>query len=133
HNTPAALLYVDLDRFKQINDSHGHAAGDTVLVAAVMVLKRHTRESDVVGRIGGDEFAILMWNCGAADAEAKALVLEAAIARTTAPYRDTVLSVTASVGATVLLPLDRPSDALDRADRAMYARKRFVGRSADTG
>ena len=123
HGTDAALLYVDLDGFKAVNDRHGHAAGDALLKAVVLVLGRHVRASDLVGRLGGDEFAVLLWNCDEQHAETKALALEAAIARTTATHAGATLSVGASVGAAVLLPLDRPADTLERADRAMYARK----------
>ncbi|MGH6770142.1 MAG: GGDEF domain-containing protein [Xanthobacteraceae bacterium] len=123
HGTSAALLYVDLDNLKQVNDRHGHAAGDAVLKAVVMVLVRHVRASDVVARLGGDEFAVLMLNCCEADAQVKARAIETAIARTTATHAGATISAGASVGATVLLPLDCPADSLDRADRAMYARK----------
>ena len=119
----AALLYLDLDGFKAVNDRHGHAAGDAVLKAVAMVLNRYVRASDLVARLGGDEFAVLLWNIGEADAGRKALAIEAAIARTTATHAGATLSVGASAGAALLLPLDQPADVLDRADRAMYARK----------
>ena len=119
----AALLYLDLDGFKSVNDRHGHAAGDAVLKAVAMVLNRYVRASDLVARLGGDEFAVLLWNIGEADAGRKALAIEAAIARTTATHAGATLSVGASAGAALLLPLDQPADVLDRADRAMYARK----------
>ena len=120
----AALVYLDLDGFKRINDRHGHAAGDAVLKAVAMVLDRHSRESDVVARVGGDEFVLLLWNCSEADAQVKAQAIEAAIARMTPTHAGAVLQVGASCGVAMLLPLDRPQDLLDRADRAMYARKR---------
>jgi len=123
YGTSAALLYVDLDRFKSINDRHGHAAGDAVLKAVTMVIARHTRASDVVARLGGDEFAVLLWNLTEADAQTKAQTIEAAIARTTATHAGAALSTGASVGAAMLLPLDRPAEVLERADAAMYARK----------
>ena len=118
----AALLYLDLDGFKSVNDRHGHAAGDAVLKAVAMVLNRHVRASDVVARLGGDEF-VLLWNIGEADARKKALTIEAAVARTTATHAGATLSIGASAGAALLLPLDKPVDVLDRADRAMYERK----------
>jgi diguanylate cyclase (GGDEF)-like protein len=121
--TSAVLIYVDLDQFKSINDRHGHAAGDAVLKAVAMVLARQVRASDLVARLGGDEFAMLLWNLDAADAPAKARSLEAAIGRMTATYADLQLSVGASAGSTLLLPLDTVASALERADRAMYARK----------
>jgi diguanylate cyclase (GGDEF)-like protein len=123
YGTSAVLLYLDLDRFKPVNDRHGHAAGDAVLKAVAAVLARHVRASDVVARLGGDEFVVLLWHLSETDAERKARVLEAAIDRTTATHTGITLSVGASVGAALLLPLDQPADVLDRADRAMYARK----------
>lgn len=123
HGNSAVLLYLDLDDFKHINDDHGHAAGDDMLRAVARVLGRHVRESDVVARIGGDEFALLLWNCDEAHAVTKAVALEAAIGRTTAAHGGAMLAVGASVGVAPLLPLDRPADAIHRADQAMYARK----------
>jgi diguanylate cyclase (GGDEF)-like protein len=123
HGTPAALLYLDLDAFKVVNDRSGHAAGDVVLKAIGGDLRRYVRASDVVARIGGDEFAVLLWNCDDAGASAKALVLEQEVARTAASHNGAPLMIGASVGATLLLPLDQPGAALARADAAMYARK----------
>jgi diguanylate cyclase (GGDEF)-like protein len=129
YESSAALLYLDLDGFKAINDRHGHAAGDAVLKAVAAVLMRHVRASDVVARLGGDEFAVLLWQLTEADVRRKALLLEAAVARTTATHAGATLSVGASAGVALLLPLDRPADVLERADRAMYARKRAGFRS----
>lgn len=123
HGTSAALLYLDLDAFKHINDCYGHAAGDTMLRAVSSVLGRHVRESDIVARIGGDEFALLLWNCDEASAVMKAQALETAVGRTTAMHDGATLAVGASVGAAALLPLDHPAETIARADRAMYGRK----------
>jgi diguanylate cyclase (GGDEF)-like protein len=123
YGASAALVYVDLNQFKVINDRHGHAAGDAVLKAVAMVLSRQLRESDLAARLGGDEFALLLWNLDPVQADAKARSLEAAVGRMTATHADALLSVGASAGSTQLLPLDSVSGALDRADRAMYARK----------
>ncbi len=123
YGTSAVLVYLDLDGFKSVNDRYGHAAGDTVLKAVAMVLTRHVRASDLVARIGGDEFVVLLWNVAESDAQTKARSLEAAVGRMTAPYRDVTLSVGASAGGATLLPLDTPASVLERADRVMYARK----------
>jgi diguanylate cyclase (GGDEF)-like protein len=123
HGAAAALLYLDLDNFKHINDRHGHSAGDEMLRVVAGVLGRHVRESDVVARIGGDEFSLLLWNCDENNAFSKARALEEAIGRTTATSAGLTLMVGASVGIALLLPFDRPADTIDRADRAMYARK----------
>jgi diguanylate cyclase (GGDEF)-like protein len=120
----AALIYVDLDDFKRVNDQHGHAAGDAVLKAIATVLTRHVRASDLAARVGGDEFALLLWHCSEADAEAKAFALEAAIALTAVSHAGIAISVGASAGIAMLRPLDQPADVVGRADRAMYARKR---------
>ncbi|MCC6778919.1 MAG: GGDEF domain-containing protein [Hyphomicrobiales bacterium] len=123
YGTSAALLYVDLDGFKQVNDANGHAAGDAVLRAVSTVLTRHVRASDVVARLGGDEFGLLLWQLSEPDARRKGTELEAAVGRTTAIHAGVALAVGASAGVASLLPLDRPSDVLARADRDMYARK----------
>jgi diguanylate cyclase (GGDEF)-like protein len=123
YGTYAVLVYIDLDGFKLVNDGHGHAAGDAVLKAVAMVLNRQVRTSDLVARLGGDEFVVLLWNLADADAQIKARALEAAISRMTATYGEAALSVGASAGSTMLLPLDTPAAVLERADRAMYVRK----------
>jgi diguanylate cyclase (GGDEF)-like protein len=123
YGASAALIYLDLDAFKPINDGHGHAAGDAVLKAVAMLLARHVRGSDLVARIGGDEFAALLWHIDEPDADAKARALEAALARMTATHAGATLSIGVSAGAAMLLPLDTPASVLERADRAMYARK----------
>src|SRR5205823_5820822 len=79
YGASAALVYLDLDAFKPINDRHGHAAGDAVLRAVAALLHRCVRASDIVARIGGDEFAVLLWNLTAGDAAAKAVAFERAI------------------------------------------------------
>ena len=119
----AALIYLDLDGFKPVNDRHGHAAGDAVLKAVAAALAREVRASDVVARIGGDEFVALLWNVTADEAAAKAAALEAAVYATPVRWKASTLVVGASAGVAQIGPLDRPADLLARADAAMYARK----------
>jgi diguanylate cyclase (GGDEF)-like protein len=119
----ATLIYLDLDEFKPVNDRHGHAAGDVVLKAVAAALVREVRASDVVARIGGDEFVVLMWNVADADALAKAAELEQAVYATPVRCGASTMVVGASAGLAFVGPLDTPAEVLARADAAMYARK----------
>lgn len=123
YGVSAALVYLDLDEFKPVNDRHGHAAGDAVLKAIAAALVRHVRASDVVARIGGDEFIVLLWNVTGADAAAKAAALEAVVYATPVRWGASTLVVGASAGMALIGPLDTPAEALARADAAMYLRK----------
>ncbi len=124
YGTEAALVYIDLDGFKGVNDRHGHAAGDAVLRAVAGRLANNVRASDVVARLGGDEFAALMWNVGEAQATIKARELERLIEHSIVTYRSARLKVGASAGVVALRPHLDSAQVLDAADRAMYARKR---------
>ena len=123
YGASAALIYIDLDGFKPVNDRHGHGAGDTVLKAIAAALVRNVRASDVVARLGGDEFAVLLWNVNGANAAAKAGALEAAVYGTPVRWSSSTLVVGASAGVVLLGALDTPADVIARADAAMYARK----------
>jgi diguanylate cyclase (GGDEF)-like protein len=118
-----ALVYVDLDGFKSVNDCHGHAAGDAVLKAIGSVLLASVRTSDMVARLGGDEFAVMLWNLSEQDALAKAAALEDLIAAHLVLWGGRTLSVGASTGVAVLSGMEDPAAVLARADGAMYARK----------
>jgi diguanylate cyclase (GGDEF)-like protein len=124
YKSEAALLFIDLDGFKAVNDEHGHAAGDVLLKAVARALTRHIRASDVVGRLGGDEFGVLLWNLGERLAAAKARELETLVASVSVVHGAARLSVGASAGVAALAADATPAQMIDRADRAMYARKR---------
>lgn len=117
------LIVLDVDRLKPINDTFGHAAGDVVLKGVVAVLMRHVRSSDVVGRLGGDEFGLLLWNLSEADALAKAAALEEAIDRLTFVFKGRSVVVGASAGIALIGETDEAASVMEAADRAMYARK----------
>jgi diguanylate cyclase (GGDEF)-like protein len=118
-----ALIVLDVDRLKPINDAFGHAAGDQVLKAVVNVLSGQVRLSDVIGRLGGDEFAVLLWNLSETDARAKAAFLEEAIDGLTFLFRGREVKAGASAGVAVLGPHAEAGRALEEADCAMYLRK----------
>ncbi len=120
----AALLFIDLDGFKAVNDRHGHAAGDALLKAVARELTGHVRASDVVARLGGDEFGVLLWNLQAAQAAAKARELEAVIEAVDVAHGEARLAVGASAGVAALARQATPAQTIEAADQAMYARKR---------
>jgi diguanylate cyclase (GGDEF)-like protein len=123
YGASAALIYLDLDSLKPVNDRHGHAAGDAVLKAVAAALHRQVRISDTVGRLGGDEFAVLLWNVSGPVAAAKARALEAAVYAAPVRWGRSTLVVGASAGVALLGALDTPAGVLARADAAMFARK----------
>ena len=123
YHASGALIVLDVDRLKPINDAFGHAAGDQVLKAVVAALSRHVRSSDVIGRLGGDEFALLLWNLSATDAKAKAAALEQAIDQLTFTFRGRSVTAGASAGVAILGPHAEAGRALEAADSAMYVRK----------
>lgn len=123
YRASGALIVLDVDRLKPINDSFGHAAGDEVLKAIVGTLKRQVRASDVLGRLGGDEFALLLWNLSETDAKAKAAMFEQAIDDLSFTFRGQHVTAGASAGVAVLGPQSDAARALEEADAAMYVRK----------
>jgi diguanylate cyclase (GGDEF)-like protein len=123
YHASGALIVLDVDRLKPINDVYGHAAGDEVLKAIVAVLLRHVRSSDVIGRLGGDEFALLLWNLSETDARAKAASLEEAVDGLSFTFRGRNISAGASAGVAILGSHADLSRALEEADSAMYVRK----------
>jgi diguanylate cyclase (GGDEF)-like protein len=123
YHASGALIVLDVDRLKPVNDAFGHAAGDQVLKAIVATVLSQVRASDVVGRLGGDEFAVLLWNLSETDAKAKAASLEEAIGRLTFVFRGSNVTAGASAGVAVLGPHAEAGRALEEADSAMYVRK----------
>jgi two-component system cell cycle response regulator len=127
HRRPLSVALVDVDGFKAVNDRLGHAAGDEVLVAVARALRGGVRAEDTVGRLGGEEFLVLLPDTDAAAAERAAERLRAAVAEAHAPE-----PVTASVGWATLAPDEDPDDVVRRADHALYAAK-AAGRDAVRG
>lgn len=125
YGAPASLVYFDLDGFKAINDRLGHAAGDAALKAVAERLVASVRESDVVGRMGGDEFAIILVQADQATAEAKAAALADAVERDPVMVSGQAAHVRLSFGVREIAP-DTDTEALVAdADAAMFAAKRL--------
>ncbi|WP_241095102.1 GGDEF domain-containing response regulator [Marinicauda algicola] len=124
---PMAVAMVDLDHFKQINDTHGHASGDRVLVRTVAALKNELGGGELLGRLGGEEFAVLLPRAGTREGLETAERLRRAVEHLRVENDDACpIPVTASFGLTVLQPhesLATGSDLLARADKALYAAK----------
>jgi diguanylate cyclase (GGDEF)-like protein len=115
-----ALLAIDVDHFKSINDRHGHAAGDAVLVACVQALSARKRQSDMLFRTGGEEFVLLLPRTSALDAHQVAESLRRRIAETPLlPGHP----ITVSIGVGIQQPQHSPDDWLGAADRALYQAK----------
>jgi diguanylate cyclase (GGDEF)-like protein len=122
--TTGALLMLDLDHFKQVNDTHGHPAGDQLIRETADVLRRRSRKSDVLARLGGDEFAVVLPRCSPGEARLAAEAIADAI-RDHQPAGEGVEPLTASVGVAMFGDHPRTSIAsvVSEADTAMYAAK----------
>jgi diguanylate cyclase (GGDEF)-like protein len=119
-----ALIMLDLDHFKAVNDTYGHPAGDRVLVALADALRQSMREVDVVGRLGGEEFAILMPDTSAEAATQAAERIRRAIEALVLDIDGQRLAFTASFGVAVFGRADDTiHDLFTRADRALYRAK----------
>jgi len=123
YKTPAAVLYLDLDGFKALNDSYGHAAGDAVLRHVGLLLIDSVRESDVVGRLGGDEFGIILNRASAEEAHVKAAALSDKLNSAIILYEGMNHRIRASFGVHAIALVEDPETAIARADEAMYADK----------
>jgi len=123
--SPMALIELDIDHFKKVNDTHGHRAGDNALRTLVKILNQELREVDMVGRIGGEEFVVLLPDTTALTGAAVAERLREVVEATPILLNKTEIRMTISIGVTQLLPLDPDWEPiLDRADEALYAAKR---------
>jgi len=128
YGTPASLLYFDLDGFKQVNDTHGHAGGDAALNHFASVLLQNVRDSDCVGRLGGDEFGVLLSHATQDQATHKADQLAEKLRAEPATHDGKAIPVAFSYGAFELKSGDQAEVAMARADEAMYAHKRSAAR-----
>ncbi len=120
---PTAVILLNLDHFKRINDSYGHPVGDTVLKSMVEVCRRQLRDSDLMGRLGGAEFAIQLPRTTLADALLVAERVRGAVAQMPVKTERAVINLTASLGVTTIRAEDSTVSLFQRADAALRAAK----------
>jgi diguanylate cyclase (GGDEF)-like protein len=126
YKIPISLAFLDVNGLKAINDTYGHAAGDAALVHIADMLLKNVRESDVVGRLGGDEFGIILPSADEAAAQIKAQRLADVIQQTPFIWDGKSLSVSVAQGAYSFQAGNTPHNILDEADKKMYAHKRAL-------
>ena len=119
----AAMLFVDLDGLKAINDGHGHKAGDEALIRVAELLSEGVRQGDCVARIGGDEFGILLAHSDEKSARETAVRLAEIVAAARFACGDKPLKLGVAVGVTMIEQDDQPDAIMARADSAMYKKK----------
>ena len=119
----AAMLFVDLDGLKMINDTFGHRAGDEALIQVANLLAKGVRHSDVVARIGGDEFGILLESSDDANAQETAARLIDQISASDFVHDGEALPLSVAIGVGMIDALDTAEAVMERADEAMYRRK----------
>jgi diguanylate cyclase (GGDEF)-like protein len=123
HGTPLSMAILDLDDFKRVNDEHGHPGGDAALVRASRIITTHLRSTDLAGRIGGEEFALLIPHTTAANAGQLAERLRAEIAGGVVEVDGARIGITASIGVTELRPGEDFDNLYIRTDAVLYAAK----------
>jgi diguanylate cyclase (GGDEF)-like protein len=124
HKIPSVLLYLDLDGFKGVNDSLGHAAGDAALVWVAQLLQDNVRATDAVGRLGGDEFGVLLLNAGVKEGQDKAKVLQKAMDASPFEWQGQSAPLGGSFGVRAFADHTDTETWLAEADAAMWLRKR---------
>lgn len=125
HGEPGLLILVDLDRFKAINDTYGHLAGDAVLKGTADLLRSTVRKSDIVARLGGDEFAVLLPRTKTAPAHKLATKIDGSVNALRVPYGRIEIPVSASIGWHDYGRQSHPEGVVFAADRALYRAKRL--------
>ena len=124
-HSQASVLMADIDFFKRVNDTHGHAAGDAALLHVAKLLRGAVRQSDTVGRLGGEEFAVLLPETSMGNAEQFAQRVCAMLRETPVQVGEIVIPLTISIGVTTIAEVDQgPEQILNRADLALYEAKR---------
>ncbi len=124
NRSEGAILMIDIDFFKNINDTFGHAAGDKAIISVADVFRENLREYDIVGRLGGEEYGMLLANCPIKKATEIAERLREKIAALLIIFNDNAISLTVSIGLAAIYPTDdNIHSASQRADKALYEAK----------
>jgi diguanylate cyclase (GGDEF)-like protein len=124
YGPPSSVIYFDVNGMKQINDTYGHPAGDAALRHVAEVLCKNVRESDIVGRLGGDEFGVILAQTSQDQANAKAATLAQAIGDASLRWGKVEIAVSAAYGVYSFTGSDDAQVAIEAADKAMYTQKR---------
>jgi diguanylate cyclase (GGDEF)-like protein len=124
YGAPSSIVYFDVNGLKRINDQHGHAAGDAVLVGVARALAENVRATDVVGRLGGDELGVLLVQTDQSQAWHKAGELANLIAARAIEFQGKALNVSVAYGVYTFAQGDNAGNVIDAADRAMYEAKK---------
>ena len=120
HGTPAAMLFVDLDGLKILNDNHGHEGGDAALIHVAKQLLAGVRSNDTVARLGGDEFCVLLDHADEASARETAERRVNSVAGEDFLFGEVPMPLSVAIGMTPIQAGDTPAAVLSRADQAMY-------------
>ena len=123
YGTPSSVIYLDLNGLKQLNDTKGHAAGDAAILKVAKILASNVRESDVVGRLGGDEFGVMLSHADENSASAKAEQLAKTIADDPLEFEGETIVLEVAFGVHTIHGGGDAGAALEAADKAMYAHK----------
>ncbi len=123
YNEEAVLGFIDLDDFKAINDTYGHAAGDNALRQVAKTLKTHTRTSDIIGRIAGDEFAVILTRCAPVQGNDRMRNLQKIINKTVITHGEQAIKLKCSMGIRPFSGITDPEELINAADSAMYQDK----------
>jgi diguanylate cyclase (GGDEF)-like protein len=126
YGEPSSVIYFDINNFKEINDRYGHRAGDDALMHVADILSRNLRDTDVVGRLGGDEFGVILTHTDEQKTHEKAEELVADIRANPLGWNGTSISIDLAFGSYTFRSGESVDDALAAADRAMYARKQSM-------
>jgi diguanylate cyclase (GGDEF)-like protein len=126
YGTPSTLMFIDLNDMKKINDTYGHEAGDKALFHVAKVIIENIRSTDVVGRLGGDEFGVILAQADEAIGAQKAQELANIINKQPLDLDGHMINMTMAFGTYTFRSGDQPDEALDKADKAMYENKKEI-------